>query len=67
MNRPLRRFLHRLCLELGYPHPRHLLDQLTARELREWIEYFSQESKPKNYQETDNPDEQFKILRQILG
>lgn len=25
-----------LCLELGYPHPDHLLKELTAKQLREW-------------------------------
>jgi hypothetical protein len=29
-----------LCLELGYPHPDHLLNELSGRQLREWEVYY---------------------------
>ncbi len=29
-----------LCLELGFPHPDHLLDELSGRQLREWEMYY---------------------------
>lgn len=32
-------FYFRLCKELGYPHPDHLLRQLTSSQLTEWIAY----------------------------
>jgi len=32
-------FLYRLCLELGYPHPDHLLAQLTSSQLAGWMTY----------------------------
>lgn len=34
-------FLFRLCIELGYPHPDYLLQDLTAYQLAEW-EAFNQ-------------------------
>jgi len=33
-------FAFRLALALGYPHPRFLLRELTARDLAEWHAYY---------------------------
>ncbi len=32
-------FLYRLALHLGFPHPDHLLQCLTARQLNGWLNY----------------------------
>lgn len=37
------RFLYRLCLELGYPSPRHLLRELTSEEVTYWRAYAAME------------------------
>jgi hypothetical protein len=34
-------FLYRLALHLGYPHPDHLLQCLTAKQLSGWLNYHS--------------------------
>ena len=35
----LEKFLFRLSLALGYSHPRHLLSELTSRDISDWIAY----------------------------
>jgi hypothetical protein len=30
-------FLFELALELGFPHPRHLLQQLTSQDVTDWL------------------------------
>ncbi|MGB0437229.1 MAG: hypothetical protein ACPGIJ_09710 [Mycobacterium sp.] len=43
---------YRLCRELGFASPRHLLGQLTGREYNEWIAFLIVEG------ESMNPDSQ---------
>lgn len=35
----MERFLFRLCLALGYRHPRYLVRDLNARDIAEWMAY----------------------------
>jgi hypothetical protein len=39
MAQPGRRFLFRLALQLGFPHPDHLLRCLDSHQLSEWIAF----------------------------
>lgn len=39
MQRPCRRYLFRLCVELGLPHPDYLMDLLTSEQISEWLAY----------------------------
>ena len=41
--RPSRRFIFRLCKELGYAHPDYLLDELNSEQISEWEAYNSLE------------------------
>lgn len=36
-------FAFRLCLELGWPHPDHLLAVLSSAQIAEWRAYFREE------------------------
>ena len=36
---PERRFLFKLCLAFGIPHPRYLMQHLTSRDVAEWMAY----------------------------
>lgn len=36
-------FAFRLCLALGFPHPDHLMRELTSYQLAEWQAYYSLE------------------------
>ena len=40
-DQPIELLLRRLCLEIGYPTPRHLLRELNSRDIADWIAYYS--------------------------
>lgn len=52
-----------MALELGYPHPDHLLRELTSKQLSEWMAYFMLEPFGPRRE-----DERFGILAcQVIG